>query len=102
MERPRSLYDYIMHDLKVEQLNECINNLTGIEILLIIMLIIFLVSLIIPGLSLKKLVDMSAYMQALEKLIKADYRDMKKKTRNLRENQVHHCSIRLERNSLRF
>lgn len=56
MKRVRLLYAYAMHDLKQEhlnQLNKEIANLTGINIMLII-------TLIILGLSLKKMVDMSA------------------------------------------
>ena len=39
-------------------------------------LIIFAVGLIVLDLSFKKLVDMSAKIQALEKLIKTDHRDI--------------------------
>ena len=70
MERVRSLYDYALHDLKLEQfnqLNEEIISLTETDIMLIIILIIL-------GLSLKKLVDTSAMIQALEELIKTDHR----------------------------
>lgn len=54
MERVRSLYDYTMVSLKLEQLSEGIIDLTDIDIMLIIILIIFIVGLIILGLSLKK------------------------------------------------
>lgn len=60
MQTVRSLYDYAMLGLKMEQLNEGLINLARIEIMLIIILIIFIVSLIILGLSLKRFFDMSA------------------------------------------
>ena len=44
--------------------------------MLIIIVIIFIVGLIILGSSFKKLVDMSAKTQALEKLINTDHRDI--------------------------
>lgn len=43
-------------------------------------LVIFVVSLITLGLSLKNLVDMSTKTQALEKHIKADHRDIQIQT----------------------
>ena len=43
-------------------------------------LIIFAVGLIVLDLSFKKLVDMSAKIQALEKLIKTDHRDIQIQT----------------------
>lgn len=42
-----SLYDFVMHDLKMEQLNEGIINFIGIDILLIIIVIILFIVLII-------------------------------------------------------
>lgn len=54
MEKVRSLYDYKMDGLKLKQLNEGIISLTGIDMLIII-LIIFTVGLIIFHLSLKML-----------------------------------------------
>ena len=47
MERVTSLYYYMRHGLKLEQLNEEITNLTMIDVMLIIIFIIFVVSLII-------------------------------------------------------
>lgn len=58
-----------MDALKLEELNEGIIYLTGINIITIIILVIFIVGLISLGLSLKKLVEMNAKIQALEKLI---------------------------------
>ena len=65
MERVRSLYDYAMSYLKMEQLNEVKINLTGTDIMSMIILIIL-------ASSLKYLVNMSA----LEKFIKTDHRDI--------------------------
>ena len=65
MERVQSLYDYAMSYLKMEQLNEVKINLTGTDIMSMIILIIL-------ASSLKYLVNMSA----LEKFIKTDHRDI--------------------------
>ena len=101
IEKVRSLHDHIMHDLKMELLNEGIINLTRIDILLIITLIILVVVLIILGLSLKMLFSLTANIQSLEKLNKTDHRDIQIQ-RNLDDNQFQHCIIKLERNSLSF
>lgn len=45
MGKLRSLYYYMWHGLKLEQLNEEITNLTMIHVLLIIIFIMFVVSL---------------------------------------------------------
>lgn len=76
MERAWSLYYDTMHNLRLEQLNKGIINLIRIDIVLIIILIVFIVSLTILGLSLKRLVDLSTKMWALENLIKIDHRDI--------------------------
>lgn len=55
--------------LKLEELNEGINHFTVTNRISIIVLIIFIVGLIFLGLSLKKLVEMNAKIQDLEKLI---------------------------------
>ena len=44
IETDRSLFDYVMHDLKIDQLNAGIIYLTGIDILLIIILLILVVT----------------------------------------------------------
>ena len=83
-----------MPDLKLDQLsqlNEGIMNLTGIDIMLIIILIIL-------GLSLKKLVDMSAKIQTLEKLIKIDHRAIQIQTEEFNEEPISalHYKVREE------
>lgn len=55
-------YDYTMDGLKIEQLNEGIVNFDVIYM----MTTINIISLIISVLSIKKLVDMSRKIQALE------------------------------------
>lgn len=86
MARVRSLYDYKMDNLKLEQLNERTINLIGIDkILIIILIIIFIVGLKILGLCFKKLVDMSTKIQALEKLINTDHRDIQIETEEFKE-----------------
>ena len=96
-EKVRSLYDYVMHDLKMEQLNEQIINLTRIDILLIIILIILVVVLIILGLSLKKLFGLTAKIKCLEKL-KTDHRNIQIKTEEFNEEPISalHYKIRKE------
>ena len=64
-----SLCDYTMDGLKIEQLNEGIIDLDGVRVMPIIN-----INLIIPVLSLKKLIDINAKIQVLEKLIKMDQR----------------------------
>ena len=64
MEKIRSNYDYIMHDLKMEQLNEGINNLTGTDTLLISILTILVVVSTILGFSLNKLFALTVKIQA--------------------------------------
>ena len=54
----------------------------------IIILIIFIVGLIILGLSFNRLVDMSAKIQTLEKLIKTDHRDTQIQTEEFKGEPV--------------
>lgn len=56
---------------KIEQLSKAIINIDGIYV----MSIIYIISLIILILFLKKLADMSAKIQVLEKFTKTDHRD---------------------------
>ena len=74
-----SLYDKMLDSLKMEQLNERISNLDGIYV----MSIVNIISFIIFVLSLKKLVNLSAKIQALEKLNKTDHRDIHIQTEEL-------------------
>lgn len=79
MEVVSSLYDYTMDSLKIEQLSEVIINLTGTDIMLIIILIILI-------LSLKMLVDMSAKIQVSENLLKQIIKIFTTRQRHLKEN----------------
>lgn len=72
MERLRSLYDYTVHGLKMEQLSEGIINLIRIDMLIII-LVILIIDLIVLDLFLKMLVDMRDKIQALDNLIKTNH-----------------------------
>ena len=79
MKGVRFLYDYTKDGLKkMEQLNKVIINLDGIYV----MSIIYIISLIILILFLKKLIDMSAKIQVLEKFTKTDHRDTQIQTVN--------------------
>ena len=61
MERVRSLYDYAMCVSNLEQLNELNDGIINQDcVMLIIILILFGVGLILSGLYLKMVVDMSA------------------------------------------
>ena len=48
------------------------------------------------------MVNLSAKIQVLEKLNKADHKDIQTQTDDLMTNQFQHCIIRLDRNSLRY
>ena len=90
-----------MHGFKMEQLNEII-NLTGIDILLIIIFMILAIILIILELFLKKLFGMNAKIQVLEKLNRPDRRDIQIQTEEFDQEPIQRCFIRIERDSLRF
>ena len=72
--KARSLHDYVMHDLKMEQINGGIINWDWCTIIHHFDNPFDV--LIILGLSLKKLFDLTAKIQTLEKLNKTDHRDI--------------------------
>lgn len=79
IKKVRSLYGYVMRDLKVEQLNEIIINLHGTDILLItiwIILTYWFYFLLILCISLKMLFCFTVKIQALQKLNKTDDTDI--------------------------
>ena len=84
-----SLYDDILDGLKIEWLNERITNLDKIYVTSIVNIISFIIFV----LSLKKLVNLSAKIQSLEKPNKIDHRDIQNQ-RNLMEHQFQCCIIR--------
>ena len=71
MEGFGSLYNNMLDSSEMEWLNERISNLDGIYV----MSIVNIISIIIFVLSLKMLINLSAKIQALEKLNKSDNRD---------------------------
>ena len=84
-----SLY-YILDSLKMERFNNRLSNLEGMSIANIISFVIFV-------LSLKKLVNLSAKIQALKNLNKTNLTDtFKSREGNLIKNQFQHYIIRIE------
>ena len=95
MEGFGSLFDNMLDRMKIEQSSERISNLDGIYV----MSIVTTISIIIFVLSLKKLVDLNAKIQALEKQITEIFKSGQK---NLMESQFQNWIIRIERNSPSF
>ena len=95
MEGFGSLFDNMLDRMKIEQSSERISNLDGIYV----MSIVTTISIIIFVLSLKKLVDLNAKIQALEKQITEIFKSGQK---NLMESQFQNWIIRIEINSPSF
>ena len=66
----------MLNSLKMKQLNERIMNWDGIYIMSIVNIISFIIFILLP----KKLVNLSAKIQALEKPNKIDHRDIQNQT----------------------
>lgn len=70
--------------------------------MLIISLIIFMVVLIILGLSFKKLVEISVKIQALEKLSKTNHRNIQIQTDGYKGEPISVLHFKVSENKLRF